>query len=75
MIVEIAGFVNAGDPITGERMGDMKVRKVVRFPDGTIYARYGLSWITGEWIEVPPDGSYPPETIMNDELRERLKEA
>lgn len=48
----------------GAQRGKMaRVHKTV-IENGRIVAKYGLSGLTGEWIEVPEAARYPDECIL-----------
>jgi hypothetical protein len=75
MRVEIDPLFKLPDPLFGEegQVGDfVKICKVIYWPNGRVHSKYGLSFITGEWIMVPEGQAYPTECIMGPELRELL---
>lgn len=63
-----------GDEFTGKMdlTSPMKIRKVIYWPNGVVHSKYGLSFVTGEWIKVAGGAPYPTECIMDDKLRELL---
>jgi len=55
--------------ISPQECREWKIRKAVFCPGGLLLRQYGLSWRTGEWIEVPryvglPPAQYPEETLL-----------
>ena len=46
-----------------EHKAGYRVRKVERFDDHR-FKKYGLSWMTGEWILIQQGKGYPGETFL-----------